>query len=96
MELVLLVSAENDLQAGFNRYEDCREGLGELFLEYVENGLEQIKAFPRSAPIYAKEYRRLLIDRFPYGVFYVVYPTRILVNGVLDLSQDPARILERL
>jgi len=34
--------------------------------------------------------------RFPYGIFYVPYPTRILVIAVLDLRQDEERVFRRL
>jgi hypothetical protein len=60
MELVLLLSSEVDLQSGFERYEGYRIGLGEIFLEFVEAGLEQIKTFPRSAPVYTKSYSLLI------------------------------------
>jgi len=83
MELVLLHLAEVDLQNGFDRYEGYRDGLGEIFLEFVEIGLNQIKSFPKSAPVYTKSYRRLLIGRFPYGIFYSIYPTRIEVYRFL-------------
>ena len=96
MELVLLLSAEVDLQNGFERYEGYQLGLGEIFLEFVEAGLGQLKAFPKSAPVYTKSYRRLLIDWFPYGIFYSVYPSGIIVNGVMDLTQDPEKIFNRL
>lgn len=96
MELVLLYSAENDLQKAFDRYESYREGLGEVFLEYADLGLVQITRFPKAAPLYSDRYRRQLITRFPYGIFYTVYPTRVVVTAVVDLTQHPDRIAERL
>lgn len=96
MDIVLLASAENDLQEGYNRYEDLREGLGEVYLEFVEAGLDQISQFPQSAPIINERYRRLLVKQFPYGIIYTIQPTRIIVLGVMDPTRDPDRIDERL
>jgi hypothetical protein len=33
---------------------------------------------------------------FPYGIFYEVYPARILVVAILDLRQDDSSIRQRL
>jgi hypothetical protein len=55
-----------------------------------------IRRFPELAPIYQEPYRRMLVRDFPYGVFYQVQPTRIVVVSVLDLRQDPGVINKRL
>jgi hypothetical protein len=37
-----------------------------------------------------------LVANFPFGIFYSVEGTRIVISAVLDLRQDPDRIRERL
>ena len=59
-------------------------------------GLARIVELPESAPVYAGEFRRLLVRRFEHGIFYRVHGARIVVTAVLDLRQDPAKIRERL
>ena len=45
--------------------------------------------------LYRGRYRRLLIPRYPFGIFYVVESNSIVVHAVLDLRQDPKKIRER-
>ena len=78
MEVVLLLSAERDLQEAYNWVEEHRRGREQFFLR-----------------LYRGRYRRLLIPRYPFGIFYVVESNRIVVHAVPDLRQDPEKIRER-
>jgi hypothetical protein len=40
--------------------------------------------------------RRLLVQGFPFGIFYTLEGRRIIVSGVMDLRQDPKVIARRL
>jgi hypothetical protein len=62
----------------------------------VDAYLAHIAAFPEMAPIYLENIRRLVMQGFPYGIFYQSLPSRILVAAVLDLRQDKATIARRL
>jgi plasmid stabilization system protein ParE len=70
-------------------YEEQRTGLGADFVSCVEEGLAKIRTAPEAYPIVHKKVRRLLIKRFPYGVFYVVEQTRLIVLAVLHERRDP-------
>src|SRR6516162_8975731 len=39
--------------------------------------------------------RRVLIPRYPFGIFYVAESNRIVIHAILDLRQDPEKIRER-
>ena len=95
-ELVLFPSAETDIQRGFNYYEDASEGCGHEFLLHIESGFAFMQSFPEGSPQFHRQFRRLLIAKFPYGIFYVNEPSRIVVLAVLDLRQSPEAIIERL
>ena len=41
-------------------------------------------------------HRKLLVPDHPYGFFYVVEPSRVVIVAVLDLRQDPKAIERRL
>jgi hypothetical protein len=62
----------------------------------VDAYLTRIAVFPAIAPIYLDEVRRQVMRRFPYGIFYRPYPTRIVVIAILDLRQDEEQIRRRL
>ena len=95
MEVVFLVSAERDLQEAYNWVEEHRQGREQFFLEHVESRLEHLKRFPLIGRLYRGQYRRLLIPRYPFGIFYVTESNRIVIHAVLDLRQDPEKLRER-
>ena len=95
MEVVLLLGAERDLQEAYNWVEDHRAASEHSFLEAIELRLEHLKRFPLLGPLYRGRYRRLLISRYPFGIFYVAESNRVVVHAILDLRQDPERIHER-
>ena len=39
--------------------------------------------------------RRLLVPKYPFGIFYVVKTNRIVIHAILDLRQDPTKIDRR-
>lgn len=89
MEIVLLQGAQADLLNAYARY-------GDRFYAEADAALEQIRTHPESAPVFRGAYRRKLILHTPYAVFYDIAGRRVMVKAVLDLRQDPRRILERL
>jgi toxin ParE1/3/4 len=95
MEVVLLLSAERDLQEAYDWVEEHRRGREQFFLQDVELRLEHLQKFPLIGRLYRGRYRRLLIPRYPFGIFYVVESNRIVVHAVPDLRQDPEMIRER-
>ena len=76
MEVVLLRGAEEDLWSAWVKYEEIQSGLGEAFEGEVRSGLAQIAAYPKSAPVYAGQFRRLLVRRFEHGIFYRLHGQR--------------------
>ena len=95
MEVVFLLSAERDLQGAYNWVEEPRQGSEQFFLQEVELRLEHLKRFPLIGQLYRGRYRRLLIPRYPFGIFYVVESNRIVIHAVPDLRQDSEKIRER-
>ena len=96
MEIIFLRGAEADLLAAWVRYEEALTGLGDRFEAEVRVALLRIVELPESAPIYAGEFRRLLVRRFEHGIFYRIHGARIVITAVLDLRQDPTTIRRRL
>lgn len=96
LPVVFLSGADADLQAGFDQYEDYREGFGVEFMTAVDAHLTRIAAFPLLASVYLRSVRRQVMRGFPYGIFYEPHPTRVIVVAILDLRQDPERIRRRL
>ena len=59
MEVVLLLSAERDLQEAYNWVEEHRRGREQFFLQDVELRLEHLKRFPLMGRLYRAGLMRL-------------------------------------
>ena len=95
-EIVLLVSAEADLQRGYERYNDIQDGQGEEFIRRTEVALAMLVHHPLIGSRYAMNFRKIFIQKFPYGIFYVPESRRVVVHAVLDLRMNPFHIRQRL
>ena len=70
VELAIAPEAELDIAEAYLWYEGRRAGLGEEFPSSVDACLESIRRRPEMYPVVHEGYRRSLIRRFPYAVFY--------------------------
>ncbi len=96
VDLILAPEAEHDIAEAYGWHEGRRLGLGEDFLTCVD---ACIQALCRAPEIHAKvfaNYRRSLVRRFPYAVFYEYEGDAITVYGVFHTAQDPEKWRERL
>lgn len=48
---------------------------------------------PERHPVYYRGFRRILLQRFPYKVFYRMEPQRVVVFRVLHVKRDHPRLL---
>jgi len=93
----LLISDESrlDILDAFSWYESRRPGLGKDFELCLEAGLSQLKRDPL---LFQKRYKNLriyFIDRFPYGIHYLIEADTIKVLAVFHTSRNPQRWIIR-
>ena len=72
-----------------NYYEDQVVGLGDIFIDEVENVLEVIEQYPSSGTKITSTERRFLVSRFPYGIVYTVEDDLIMIFALMSLKQKP-------
>jgi toxin ParE1/3/4 len=82
--------AKADLESAFSWYEKQRRGLGFDFLGCVEVVVENIKQTPRLYATHHDQFRRALVRRFPFSIFYSIEQEEIIVHAIFDTRQDPA------
>jgi len=87
----LLISDESrlDILDAFSWYESRRQGLGKDFELCLEAGLNQIT---RDPSLFQKRYKNLriyFIDRFPYGIHYLIEENTVKIFGVFHMSRNP-------
>ena len=88
-QVIIRPEAESDIQDAYQWYESQRKGLGESFLLCIEEALSRASRNPALHSIIYKEVRRVLIHRFPFGVFFVESEKSISVLAVLHARRNP-------
>jgi plasmid stabilization system protein ParE len=96
VSVVTAPEAEQDIADAYAWYEERRSGLGEEFLSSVDAGVEAIRRTPAMhGPVFLG-FRRALIRRFPYALFYEYVRNTVTVYAVFHMSRHPLRWQQRL
>lgn len=95
-ELIIALEVEQDLEEAYGWYEERRVGLGEELLSCVDACIEGILRMPEMYARVHENYRRALVRRFPYAVFYEYQEGTVTVYCVFHTSQDPQKWMRRL
>ena len=83
---------EDDAISAYHWYEDKSTGLGEEFLRmFYANAYELVRNPLLYLKIY-KNFRRRLLRRFPYAIYFFIENHEIIVLGLLHTARDPKRI----
>lgn len=90
-ELVFAPEAEQDLAEAYDWYEERRPGLGDEFLGCVEAALEGLARKPLMYPKVHKDFRRVLVRRFPYSIIFEVAESEVHIFAVFHSSKDPEK-----
>lgn len=80
--------AEQDLAVARDWYAEKRPGLGDEFLDAVATAMRALERDPERERLYFRNFRRVLLRRFPYKIFYQVIGARIVVFRVLHAKQE--------
>jgi len=96
-KVFLAPQARRELRAAMHRYERERIGAGRDLLLAVETALERIREGPHTFPRWhdEKPYRRLLVPRFKFSIFYRERDADVVVLAVAHPSRRPGYWLGR-
>lgn len=91
LEVRLRPEAELDLADAALWYEEQQRELGHNFLDEILSVLSIIAETPLMYPLVHRNTRRAVTRRFPFGVFYRVETTSVVVVAVMHGSRNPIR-----
>jgi hypothetical protein len=77
-------------------YERKKEGLGDRFVDQVENARERIEANPGGYSLAYRQLRKCDLRKFPYALWFEIRPDDSLVVACLHHKRDEALIKQRL
>lgn len=95
-ELIIAPEAEQDIAEAYAWYENQRAGLGEEFLSCVDACIQAICRTPGMHSVVHENYRRGLVRRFPFAVFYEHVNETVTVYCIFHTSRDPEKWRSRL
>jgi len=85
--------AEQDVEKARQWYEAQQIGLGNRFLQEISQAVLSLKNDADRLPLYYRRFRRILLPRFPYKIFYLLDDERVLVFRVLHAKREHRRHL---
>jgi plasmid stabilization system protein ParE len=77
-----------DLVEAREWYEAQRAGLGDEFLASVADAFTRLEESPEQFPVYYRDFRRVLMNRFPYKVFFRIEGDLVIVFRVLHAARE--------
>ena len=89
MRVEFLASASSEWTETIAYYNELRAGLGYEFADEVERALTRVLQYPDAWTQVGPRTRRILVDRFPYGLLYFVEEERVIVTAVMNLRRKP-------
>lgn len=94
--LGFLPQVEADVLSGRTWYEAKTSGLGEEFLRVFYACCQEVARNPLAYQRVHEEFRRCLLRRFPYAVYFRIEDDRVVVFGLFHCARDPRRLRREL
>ena len=91
--VIIRPAAEADLLEARRWYDTQRPGLGDDFVEVIGQAVGLLEERAERFPIYYRGFRRVMLRRFPYKMFYRIEAEQVIVFRVLHAKRDHARHL---
>jgi hypothetical protein len=82
--------AELDALEAASWYDGEREALGTEFLAELRATLARIEERPLRFPLVFHEFRRAILHRFPFGLFFIVEAELATVLAITHLHRHPS------
>ena len=82
-------AAEADVEEAFEWYEAQRPGLGPAFRRALDIAVAAVENQPEAYPVIHRNTRRVLLPRFPYGLYYRVLDQNVAVVACIHGKRHP-------
>ncbi len=86
--LVFRSEVRDEINEAYNWYENQNLGLGDEFLDCVQEMLNRICLMPQSYAIVYRDVRRAVVKRFPYAIYYRVVSNKVIVTAIFHSRRD--------
>src|SRR3954447_14383626 len=93
--IVIRPGAKRDIREARKWYRKISPGLGDDFVTAVDEAIALAQRHPLAFHQTYRTFRRVLLRRFPYALFYHLGEDRIIVVAVLHQARDSQVLLGR-
>jgi plasmid stabilization system protein ParE len=87
--------ALSEMDEAYEWYESQSPGVGSEFILETEACFERIRQHPTAYAIVYDQVRHALLDRFPYGIWYRIEESDIIVFACFHSHRDPTHLKDR-
>ena len=95
-QVIYTPEARTDVLDAYGWYQSREPGLGTDFLRCLEACVSLIQRHPLLSKVAVHPFRRALIRRFPYELFYRPGSNQLIIVAVFHCAQDPGKWKRRL
>ena len=78
-----------EIKSSFDWYQEQVKGLGNDFIQELEEAFHSIQSIPFTWPKMGKSHRRFVLSRFPYSIIYKVLDETIFVVAIMHNHRNP-------
>lgn len=96
MKIALRPAAECDIAEAMAWYDGQKAGLGDEFLAKVDAMLVRIQEHPDSFPTTHASFKRAIVGRFPYSIYFRDEGKCIVIFAVYHQRRNPLVLQQRL
>jgi plasmid stabilization system protein ParE len=89
MQLKFLPAAQKEMLDSVRYYDSKNSELGSKFIDEVMAVTDQIQKYPESGSLINDYARRVLLERFEFGVIYRIYDNEIVILAVMHVKRKP-------
>lgn len=95
-QLVVLPKVQTDIEEATLWYDKQKKGLGKELLLSIEGEINLIIRNPYTYQISRNEFRRALIQKFPYNIFYRIESGKVIIMALWHFKRKPFGWIKRL
>ena len=88
-QLVVNPRASTDAEEATIWYEKQRKGLGREFVQAIDEAINSILSNPYKFVVIREDFRRMVIPRFPFGIFYLIENNTVVILAVWHFKRKP-------
>jgi len=73
----------------YDWYNEQQAGLGDLFLNELQDGYDKLESWPEACQRIKNNYRQLVLRTFPYVIVFEIIKKEAVVYAVFHTSRNP-------